>query len=100
MKAKYWIFVIAGLAAIIAGFCLAKGGEAASPVPYVMLGLGAGAMGHGAGFLLRQYSVKGCAEAEKRLRIEEQWPGVEVTVLATHGLTSYYAQHQGLLIGF
>lgn len=35
-----------------------------------------------------------------RLRIEEQWPGVEVTVLATHGLTSYYAQHQGLLIGF
>lgn len=72
MKAKYWIFVIAGMAAIIAGFCLAKVGEAASPVPYVMLGLGAGAMGHGAGFLLRQYAVRGCAEAEKRLRIEEQ----------------------------
>ncbi len=35
-----------------------------------------------------------------KLRIEEQWPGAEVTVLATHGLTSYYAQHQGLLIGF
>lgn len=72
MKAKYWIISLLGLAAIIAGFCLAKGGEAASPVPYVMLGLGAGAMGHGAGFLLRQYSVRGCAEAEKRLRIEEQ----------------------------
>ena len=35
-----------------------------------------------------------------KLKIEEQWPGVEVTILKTHGLTSYYAQHQGLLIGF
>ena len=25
MKAKYWIYVIAGLAAMVAGFCLAKG---------------------------------------------------------------------------
>lgn len=35
-----------------------------------------------------------------KMKIEEKWPGVEVTILKTRGLTSYYAQHQGILIGF
>ena len=72
MKAKYWIISLLGLAAVIAGFVLARNGAASSPVPYLMLGLGAGAFGHGAGFLLRHFAVKGNAKAEKRLRIEEQ----------------------------
>ena len=50
MKAKYWIFSHRRLAAIIAGFCLAKGGEAASPVPYVMLGPGGRRRGAWRGF--------------------------------------------------
>lgn len=35
-----------------------------------------------------------------KMKLEERWPGIEVTILKTHGLTSYYAQHQGILIGF
>ena len=72
MKARYWVIAILGLAAMIAGFKLAQGGTVSSPVPYLMLGLGAGAFGRGTGFLLRHYSVKGSAEVEKRIRIEEQ----------------------------
>ena len=35
-----------------------------------------------------------------KMKLEKRWPGIEVTILKTHGLTSYYAQHQGILIGF
>lgn len=58
MKAKYWIISLLGLAAVVAGFILARMGVGSAPLPYVLLGVGCGAFGWGAGELLRQWAVR------------------------------------------
>lgn len=72
MKAKYWIISLLGLAAVVAGFILARMGAGIAPLPYVLLGVGCGAFGWGAGELLKRRAVEGDPEIEKRLRIEQQ----------------------------
>lgn len=72
MKAKYWIISLLGLAAVVAGFILARMGAGSAPLPYVLLGVGCGAFGWGAGELLKRRAVEGDPEIEKRLRIEQQ----------------------------
>ena len=72
MKAKYWIISLLGLAAVVAGVVLARMGAGIAPLPYVLLGVGCGAFGWGAGELLKRRAVEGDPEIEKRLRIEQQ----------------------------
>lgn len=72
MKAKYWIISLLGLAAVVAGFILVRMGAGIAPLPYVLLGVGCGAFGWGAGELLKRRAVEGDPEIEKRLRIEQQ----------------------------
>lgn len=72
MKAKYGIISLLGLAAVVAGFILARMGAGIAPLPYVLLGVGCGAFGWGAGELLKRRAVEGDPEIEKRLRIEQQ----------------------------
>lgn len=72
MKAKYWIISLLGLAAVVAGVILARMGAGIAPLPYVLLGVGCGAFGWGAGELLKRRAVEGDPEIEKRLRIEQQ----------------------------
>lgn len=71
MKAKYWIISLLGLAAVVAGFILARMGAGVAPLPYVLLGVGCGAFGWGAGELLRQWAVRADPGLEKQLRIEQ-----------------------------
>ena len=71
MKAKYWIISLLGLAAVVAGFILARMGAGSAPLPYVLLGVGCGAFGWGAGELLRQWAVRADPGLEKQLRIEQ-----------------------------
>lgn len=72
MKAKYGIISLLGLAAVVAGVILARMGAGIAPLPYVLLGVGCGAFGWGAGELLKRRAVEGDPEIEKRLRIEQQ----------------------------
>lgn len=72
MKAKYWIISLLGLAAVVAGFILVRMGAGIAPLPYVLLGVGCGAFGWGAGELLKRRAVEDDPEIEKRLRIEQQ----------------------------
>lgn len=72
MKAKYGIISLLGLAAVVAGFILVRMGAGIAPLPYVLLGVGCGAFGWGAGELLKRRAVEGDPEIEKRLRIEQQ----------------------------
>ena len=71
MKAKYWIISLLGLAAVVAGFILARMGVGSAPLPYVLLGVGCGAFGWGAGELLRQWAVRADPGLEKQIRIEQ-----------------------------
>ena len=71
MKAKYWIISLLGLAAVVAGFILARMGAGIAPLPYVLLGVGCGAFGWGAGELLRQWAVRADPGLEKQIRIEQ-----------------------------
>ena len=71
MKAKYWIISLLGLAAVVAGFILVRMGAGIAPLPYVLLGVGCGAFGWGAGELLRQWAVRADPGLEKQLRIEQ-----------------------------
>ena len=72
MKAKYWIISLLGLAAVVAGVILARMGAGIAPLPYVLLGVGCGAFGWGAGELLRQCAVEGDPELEKRCASSRQ----------------------------
>lgn len=71
MKAKYWIVSLLGLAAVVAGFILVRMGAGVAPLPYVLLGVGCGAFGWGAGELLRQWAVRADPGLEKQIRIEQ-----------------------------
>lgn len=71
MKAKYWIISLLGLAAVVAGFILVRMGAGVAPLPYVLLGVGCGAFGWGAGELLRQWAVRADPGLEKQIRIEQ-----------------------------
>ena len=71
MKAKYGIISLLGLAAVVAGVILARMGAGIAPLPYVLLGVGCGAFGWGAGELLRQWAVRADPGLEKQLRIEQ-----------------------------
>ncbi len=35
-----------------------------------------------------------------KMKIQEKWPDVEITILKTHAVSSYYAEQKGILIGF
>ncbi len=71
MKAKYWIISLLGLAAVVAGFILVRMGAGIAPLPYVLLGVGCGAFGWGAGELLRQWAVRADPGLEKQIHIEQ-----------------------------
>lgn len=75
MKAKNCIAalaVLAGLALLVVGFVLARGSMGNQPIPYLMIGIGSGAFGGGAGELLKQWALKGDPAAAKRLRVEQE----------------------------
>ncbi len=74
MKHKYAILTLLGLAVAVAGLALLRLAPASieTPLPYVMLGIGTGVFGWGAGELLKRRAVEGDPAVEKRLRIEQQ----------------------------
>ena len=74
MKHKYAILTLLGLAVAVAGLALLRLAPASieTPLPYVMLGIGTGVFGWGAGELLKRRAVEGDPAIEKRLRIEQQ----------------------------
>lgn len=74
MKSKFKeiAFVVVGLLLAITGLfmlrCMPEALE--NPLPYVCLGVGAGAFGQGSGELLKRRALKGDPSLEKRLEIE------------------------------
>lgn len=68
---RYWIALGLGLAAMLAGGLLLRA-DLMAPLPYVLLGLGCGALGHGAGELLAGRAVKNCPEAVRELEIAQK----------------------------
>ena len=61
MKHKYAILTLLGLAVAVAGLALLRLAPASieTPLPYVMLGIGTGVFGWGAGELLKRRAVEG-----------------------------------------
>lgn len=72
MKHKYAILTLLGLAVAIAGFALLRLAPASVAMPYLLLGVGTGVFGWGAGELLKRRAVEGSPEVERQLRIEQQ----------------------------
>nr|WP_317402267.1 hypothetical protein [uncultured Gemmiger sp.] len=71
-KAKEIVFVMAGLLLAAVGFAMLRGMPEAwgGPLPYLCLGIGAGAFGWGSGELLKQRALQGDPALEKQLEIE------------------------------
>ena len=59
-----------GLLLCVAGAVLLKNGGLATPLPYVLLGVGCGLFGQGAGALISQKILQSAPETEHSLRIE------------------------------
>lgn len=59
-----------GLLLCVAGAVLLKNGGLATPLPYVLLGVGCGLFGQGAGALISQKILQSAPETERSLRIE------------------------------
>ena len=59
-----------GLLLCVAGAVLLKNGGLATPLPYVLLGVGCGLFGQGAGALIFQKILQSAPETERSLRIE------------------------------
>ena len=59
-----------GLLLCVAGAVLLKNGGLATPLPYVLLGVGCGLFGQGAGALISQKILQSTPETERSLRIE------------------------------
>lgn len=72
MKAKDYTGVAVGLVCLSAGLILLKllPEGILKPLPYVLVGIGCGVFGQGAGMLLRKSAVKNCPEIEKQMEIE------------------------------
>ncbi len=71
-KSKDIVLVLVGLLLAVVGVVLLRWMPDAwsSPLPYVCLGVGAGAFGQGSGALLKRRALKGDPSLEKRLEIE------------------------------
>lgn len=71
-KSKESMFVVVGLLLAAVGFVLLRGMPEAwgGPLPYLCLGVGAGAFGWGSGELLKQRALQGDPALEKQLEIE------------------------------
>lgn len=68
---KHTIAAVLGLLVLVAGLLLIKREVAAvSALPYVLVGIGCGLFGHGAGQWLSARAVRSDPELEKRLEIE------------------------------
>lgn len=69
---KEILFVVAGLLLAAAGLAMLRLMPQAwgGPLPYLCLGVGAGAFGWGGGELLKRQALKGDPELEKRMAIE------------------------------
>ena len=68
-NAFHILLVLAGLAAMLAGLFWARAMPDAVPA-YLCLGLGAGALGHGAGALLQRAALKDAPDIQRRIEIE------------------------------
>ena len=68
-NAFHILLVLAGLAAMLAGLFWARAVPDAVPA-YLCLGLGAGALGHGAGALLQRAALKDAPDIQRRIEIE------------------------------
>lgn len=71
-KSKEIVFVVVGLLLAAVGFVILRGMPEAwgGPLPYLCLGVGAGAFGWGSGELLKQRALQGDPALEKQLEIE------------------------------
>lgn len=71
-KSKEIVFVVVGLLLAAVGFVLLREMPEAwgGPLPYLCLGVGAGAFGWGSGELLKQRALQGDPALEKQLEIE------------------------------
>ncbi|MBM6715094.1 hypothetical protein H6B15_00230 [Gemmiger formicilis] len=70
-KSKEIVFVVVGLLLVAVGFLMLRGMPEAwgGPLPYLCLGIGAGAFGWGSGELLKQRALKGDPKLEKQLEV-------------------------------
>lgn len=73
-KSKESMFVVVGLLLAAVGFVLLRGMPEAwgGPLPYLCLGVGAGAFGWGSGELLKRRALQGDPALEKQLEIESR----------------------------
>lgn len=69
-KRRNELFAVLGLLVLVAGLVLIKTGTGDTVVPYLLVGLGCGVFGHGAGQWLSDRAVRRDPELEKRLEIE------------------------------
>lgn len=72
LKSKEIVFVVVGLLLAAVGFVILRRMPEAwgGPLPYLCLGVGAGAFGWGSGELLKQRALQGDPALEKQLEIE------------------------------
>lgn len=70
-KSKEIVFVVVGLLLVAVGFLMLREMPEAwgGPLPYLCLGIGAGAFGWGSGELLKQRALKGDPKLEKQLEV-------------------------------
>ena len=64
------ILAVLGLLVLAAGLVLIKTGSGEAMIPYLLVGIGSGVFGHGAGQWLSVRAVRRDPELEKRLEIE------------------------------
>lgn len=71
-KSKEIVFVVVGLILATVGFVMLRSMPEAwgGPLPYLCLGVGAGAFGWGSGELLKQRALQGDPALERQLEIE------------------------------
>ena len=69
-KRRNELFAVLGLLVLAAGLVLIKTGTGDAVVPYLLVGLGSGVFGHGAGQAISDRAVRSDPELEKRLEIQ------------------------------
>lgn len=69
-KRRNELFAVLGLLALVAGLVLIKTGTGDAVVPYLLVGLGSGVFGHGAGQWLSDRAVRRDPALKKQLEIE------------------------------
>lgn len=69
-KRKNELFAVLGLLVLAAGLVLVKTGTGEAVIPYLLVGIGSGVFGHGAGQWLSDRAIRRDPALEKQLEIE------------------------------